>query len=124
MEKRIVIVLAVALAATGVIAFLQGGASGNTSEFFYADDLAAYGNDPGVYADGFRNEQTQPVRNEEAAVLRAKEECTIEYEAVQVAYDDNTAIWRVAFYTGGVLGGDQSVYLDRNGVIQLIVYGE
>lgn len=124
MKKCIAMMLAAFLVLMGLIVILHRRPSGRVADFSYADDLAACGNSPGVYAEGFRNVELQPVRNEDEAAHRAELECRIKYDAVQLAYDDDTDMWRVTFYSAGSLGGDQSVYLDGNGVTQLIVYGE
>jgi hypothetical protein len=33
-------------------------------------------------------------------------------------------MWKIVFYTEGVAGGDQTVYLDKDGITVLIVFGE
>ena len=58
------------------------------------------------------------------AAERAKNECTIGYDTVSVLHDGWDDVWSITFYTRGTLGGTQSVYLDKNGITLLIVYGE
>ncbi len=80
--------------------------------------------DPGVKTDGFKNISEQAVTNSAEAVERAKRECTIEYDTVTVLRDGWDKIWSITFYTRSSPGGDQTVYLDSNGVTLIIVYGE
>lgn len=79
--------------------------------------------DPGVKSEGFANIEPAPISCLWDAKLHATKECTIDYDTVSVAYDDAAEIWGVTFSTG-TPGGCQSVYMDRDGVTLLIVYGE
>ncbi|MBQ2273955.1 MAG: hypothetical protein II334_00610, partial [Clostridia bacterium] len=81
-------------------------------------------NNPGVKHDGFKNTNESKLSNAEDALERAKKECTIEWDTSHVSFDKELSIWMVSFYTEGILGGDQCVYLDSNGITLLIVYGE
>ena len=73
-----------------------------------------------------------PVKSINAAVERAKNECTIEYNSTSEYYDMDADMWRIDFHTVvnnedgtfAILGERQSVYMDSDGVTQLIVYGE
>ncbi len=95
------------------------------SAFSYADVLKTYKeNDPGVISGGFNNTSVSEIKNRDDAVERAKNECTIGYDSVSVAYDSRESVWEIVFYTQGVLGGCQSVYMNKDGVTLLIVYGE
>jgi len=97
----------------------------NATEFSYADELAMFPEGtPGVKKTGFRNTTELPVHNDVEAIGRAMNECTIEWSATEVYYDATKEIWKVTFYTKGVPGGDQSVYLGANGITLMIVYGE
>ena len=88
--------------------------------------------DPGVNPNAFVNIDTYPIDNQNAAVERAKNECTIEYNATSEYYDSNADMWRIDFLTithneDGTLatsGECQSVYMNSDGITQLIVYGE
>ena len=93
--------------------------------FSYGEARACYGEgDPGVLVRGFRNTDPAPVRDRAEAVERAKLECTVDYDTVHTAYDGETDMWRVNFSLSGVVGGDQSVYLDEDGLTHMVVYGE
>ncbi len=96
------------------------------AEFSYADAYDAYIGCrflPGTAP--FKNTTVFPTDNCEAAIKRAKAECTVEYTTTDVAFDDTADMWRVCFLPGGnVAGGDQTVYLDTNGITHLIVYGD
>ena len=54
----------------------------------------------------------------------AKNECTVEYDAYDIAFDEENEVWRVVFYKSGTVGGDQTVYIGADGKTKLIVYGE
>lgn len=103
------------------------------ASFSFQEDAAIYrGGDPGVDPNEFVNTDICPIETQDAAVGRAKKECTIEYDAASGAYDDTADMWRIDFYTAApsengtraVAGNCQSVYLNSDGVTQLIVYGE
>ena len=101
--------------------------------FSYEEDAATYQDgDPGVNPNEFVNADIYPIENQDAAVERAKNECTIEYNATSEYYDDNADIWRIDFFTVAhgeddicaATGNCQSVYMNSDGITQLIVYGE
>ncbi len=54
----------------------------------------------------------------------AKRECTAQYDGCDVDYDEGSGIYRVTFYKDGNAGGCETVYIDKNGITKLIVYGE
>ena len=80
----------------------------------------------------FVNTDLFPIENQNAAVERAKNECTIEYNATSEYYDDTADMWRIDFLTvtqsedstWTTAGNCQSVYMNGDGITQLIVYGE
>ena len=93
--------------------------------FSYEEDTAVYKDgDPGVNPHAFANVNSQPIDSQDTALELAKNECTVEYDTTNIYYDRGTAMWKVAFFTAGILGGDQTVYLDGNGITRLVVYGE
>ena len=103
------------------------------ASFSYEEDAAEYKDgDPGVNPNKFVNVDAYPIENQNAAVERAKNECTIEYNSTSEYYDKDADMWRVDFHTVvnnedgtfAVLGGCQSVYMDSDGVTQLVVYDE
>ena len=97
----------------------------DVSSFSYSKHAEIYKDDhPGVKHDGFKNTNESKISNAEDALERAKKECTIEWDAFQVSFDDESNVWMVSFYTEGMPGGDQSIYLDGDGKTLLIVYGE
>lgn len=132
MKKRI-IVIAAALVITALVisAWLfahydpKSDEKADVPAFSYAETLQVYKeNDPGVKYDGFQNTSESKICTRQQAIDRAKNECTIEYDAADVFYDSTAGIWRVTFYTDGSLGGCQDVYLNDKGLTHLIVYGE
>ena len=112
------------------------GCSQNTPEqqagvgsFSYESDCAYYKDDPGVKESGFVNVKRSKVNSAENAVALAKKECKVEYDTIDVAYDPEAKMYRVSFYKGGnegiyIDGGDQHIYIDRNGITKLIISGE
>lgn len=93
--------------------------------FSYREVLSAYASgEPGVWHTGFANTSEAPTDTAEDAIERAKQECTVPYDTVRIGYDENAAMWKVAFYLDGTLGGDQCVYMDSSGITHLIVFGE
>ena len=94
------------------------------ADFSYAEDKEIYAEgEPGVKTSGFVNTTETEITFENVAE-HAKNECTIEYDSVKTYLDTTECVWKVLFYTNGMLGGDQSVYLDYDGKTVLIVYGE
>ena len=92
--------------------------------FSYAEDMAIYvEGEPGVKTSGFVNTTETEITFENVAE-RAKNECTVEYNSVTTYFDTDECVWKVHFCTDGMVGGDQSVYLDCDGKTVLIVYGE
>ncbi len=94
-------------------------------DFSYKKDTDTYKvGDPGVNPFGFVNVDVCFIDSPEDAIARAKNECTVKHNVTTVYYDTSTDMWMVLFSTEMVLGGCQSVYMNSNGVTQLIVYGE
>ena len=95
------------------------------SAFSYSEHAEIYEDgSPGVKHSGFVNTNESKIASAEDALERAKKECTIEWDTSHVSFDKELSVWMVSFYTEGMLGGDQCVYLDSNGITLLIVYGE
>lgn len=94
--------------------------------FSYAEVTATFKTgDPGVKSEGFVNAESVPMSSRIWDVkTQALNECTIEYDAVTVNYDETAKVWEVTYSTANTLGNCQSVYMDENGVTLLIVYGE
>lgn len=80
--------------------------------------------DPGVKTEGFKNKGSSPINDAKDTISPALEECTIDFDSIAVYRDKEADIWMVLFYTEGVLGGCESVYLNAEGETLLIVYGE
>lgn len=99
--------------------------SSEVPSFSYAEVQDVYGeNAPGVLRDGFQNTSPLKIGSAEEAVQRATAECTVSYDSVTCRYDSEADMWDVCFFTAGVAGGGQDVYLNSSGVTCLIVYGE
>ena len=91
--------------------------------FSYEDDLA-YFEQHGAQFAGFVNVKPQKVKNVEQAIELAKKEVTVEYNALNYAYDADAGVYRVCFYTKDWIGGNQDVYISDTGLTQFIAYGE
>ena len=128
--RKLALALAIVLVFAGCGDGEQLDASAKTenltsSGFSYEEDTAEYKvGDPGVNPFDFVNMSSQPVDDQDTALELAKNECTVEYDTTRVYYDGNAAMWKVSFFTAGTAGGDQTVYLDANGITCLVVYGE
>ena len=93
--------------------------------FSYAEDLETYKiGDPGVEHENFAISHDFEITSAADAVIMAKCQLTIEYDTVSVSFDRDSDVWRVDFYTLGMLGGSQSVYLRGDGSTCYVVYGE
>ena len=99
--------------------------SAEIPSFSYAEVQDTYvENAPGVLQDGFQNTSPLAIDSAEEAAQRALAECTIPYDSVTCRYDSEADMWDGCFFTSGVVGGCQDVYLNGSGVTCLIVYGE
>lgn len=101
----------------------------NVGTFSYLDDCAKYEGDPGVSTTNFVNTEKVNIQSAEQAVEYAKKECKVEYDTIDVDFDADTNIYRVSFCIGpkdGIVcaGGNQDVYINHEGITQLIVSGE
>lgn len=103
------------------------------ASFSYEEDAAINQvGDPGINPNAFSNVDIYPIENQEDAVERAKNECTIEYNTTSVSFDADADMWRIDFLsvahsednTWATTGNCQSVYINSDGITQLIVYGE
>ena len=92
--------------------------------FSYADDCVYYKGDPGIKQSGFVNNEKIEITSAEQAIDIAEKECTVNYDTVDVAIDAETEIYRISFYKEGWLGGDQNIYINQDGITQMIIYGE
>ena len=95
-------------------------------EFSYAEKLEKYKvGTPGVKHEKFKNPHIEvEITGAVDAIVRAKFELTVEYDTISVAYDEDANMWLVNFSTSNMVGGDQSVYVNGNGLTRYIVYGE
>ncbi len=100
------------------------GGTGAAQEFSYKKDYEYYKNDAGAHFDGFVNVSASRVEDAKGALARAKNECTVDYDATKTYYDADADVWKVLFYTGRLDGGCQTVYIGGDGITLMIVYGE
>ena len=101
-------------------------------EFSYAAFCEYYGDETeGIVSEGFVNTEKTEIESVEQIIELAKKECTVKYDTIKVEYDSEQKIYHVNFFKekeilgyGYVVGGDQSVCINHEGITQLIVYGE
>ena len=95
-------------------------------EFSYAQVLEEYKiGEPYVKHENFNNPDVErEITGAIDAIIRAKFELVIEYDAISVSQDKDSNMWCVDFWTSDVVGAGQSVYLNGNGLTCYIVYGE
>lgn len=91
---------------------------------YYMRNYVRYPDMSGVQLSDFVNVEMTELQSPADAVELAKKECTIQYDTIDVDYDQELNVYSILFYTDGWLGGCQTVYIDENGVTLLIVYGE
>ena len=78
----------------------------------------------------YHNTEFFEIHSFEDAIELAKKECTVEYNIIEYAYDEESNIWRIWFRIeerlcfGEWLGGDQVVYIRGDGVTQMVTYGK
>ena len=92
--------------------------------FSYKADYTKYKDEAGVSLSGFVNTKEASPCTAEQVVAAAKREVTVEYDTITVDFDKDSQIYRVCFFKQEHLGGDQSVYITKNGITKMIVYGE
>lgn len=94
--------------------------------FSYEEVLNYYKDtdDPGIKRSGFVNVEKTEVTNAEQAAGLAVKECKVEYDTIAVAFDAASTMYMVSFGKMDQEGGNQEVYIDREGITQLIIYGE
>jgi len=93
--------------------------------FLFEEEKKLYNvNDPGIKTDNFNNTSRVAIQTINEVIQRAKNECAIEHNSIEVAHDPSDGFWRILFYTQNTPGGCQTVYLDEYGITVLIVYGE
>ena len=78
----------------------------------------------GIKRADFVNTEISVIENADQAVELAKKECTVEYDTFSVSYDQDAEIYCVSFGIEDLDGGNQDVYINQNGITELIVYGE
>ncbi|MGM9550728.1 MAG: hypothetical protein ACI3XA_00555 [Clostridia bacterium] len=69
-------------------------------------------------------DESENVITEDEAVEVAKSVCTVEYDNIDVSYDNETRLWRITFLKNDTVGGCQTVFVEFSGAVTDIVYGE
>ena len=95
--------------------------------FTYTMDVDDY---PDARTDGFVNVEPVSGINMETAILLADRECTMKvmdantgerYNIIEVFYDDTAKMWKVVLRYSQNFENDQAIYINDQGVTQLIV---
>ena len=68
----------------------------------------------------FQNTEVSPVTNAPEAIAQAVKECTVEYTKIVVYRDEAAGMWRVEFQIMYGHIGYQYVYLNNDGITQMI----
>lgn len=92
--------------------------------FSYEEDFNSYKDDPGMKQFGFVNTEKADINNPTQVIELANKECTVDYDTVSIAFDATSTMYRVSFYKMDWVGGNQDVYINQDGITQLIIYGE
>ena len=93
--------------------------------FSYEEHYNAFINDSAIgQTDGFKNTTETSISTKKEAINIAQKEVMIEYNQIEVFYDKECDMYRVSFYTEGMFGGCQDVYMNSKGITKLIIYGE
>ena len=94
-------------------------------KFSYEKERSEFGETDGyIKTKDFHNTEKANINNKEQAIEIAKNEVTVEYDSVSVAFDEKEQMWKVSFSKEGQFGGGQTVYLTKDGTTQLCVWGE
>ena len=104
----------------------------DVKSFSYTEDLAVYQEENSkIKRDGFVNtsELKESIKFDTEALQQAEKECFIEYSNYTYYYDTAAKMWKFEFWDIKDTEGNpsyiyQTVYLNDNGVTQLIVYCE
>lgn len=116
--KKVVIVILICLIGCG------GLACDKTIEevqpFSYEDHL----NDMSQKVVGeYKNTKTKKIKTRQQAIDLAKNEVTIDYNQVDVYFDSAYDMWMVVFSIKGINDACQNVYLNSDGITQLVING-
>ena len=104
----------------------------NIRSFSLAEDMALYSeNSSNVQYEGFVNtdELDKSIDWDADAIKRAEKECSVQWDNVHTYFDLTANVWKIEFWDtrdteGYPMYVYQTVYLNRNGVTLLVVYGE
>ena len=121
-----------------VFVFLLAGCSvppihyENIRSFSFADDLAMYSdNSSNVRYEGFVNieELEKSLDYDTDAMKRAGTECPVQWDNVHTYFDPTADVWKIEFWDTRDTDGYpmyvyQTVYMNRNGITLLVVFGE
>lgn len=75
----------------------------------------------GVRFDGFQTDITVESAYAAEAIYQARKVCTIQYADLDVFYDAKAAVWKIVFYEWNNRKHTQSVYINTNGVVEMLV---
>ena len=128
--KRTALLLMVLIFALSLVACGNAKAEPlKVESFSWFETVGSYEgkDDAGIKRDGFVNTAASKIENSDDALRLAQNEHILQSdEAYSVSYDKETDTWEVSFFPkdNNVLGGCVDVYLNHEGITQLIVAGE
>ncbi len=86
----------------------------NIDSFSYKEVCEFYKSETvGIKRSDFVNTEKSTIANSEQAIELAKNECTVEYDTINVAYDSVEKIYQVSFSKEDIVGGNQDIYKPR-----------
>ena len=99
--------------------FFEGTKAADARPFSWAEDQK------NMKAENvsFHNTDPQPVTDAAQALERAKAECTVDYDGTMVYHDKDAKMWKVEFQQLSGYAGYQYIYMDENGVTQMVALG-
>ena len=68
----------------------------------------------------YKNTTAEPVTTATEAIKRAMEECSVEYDKILVYRDESAKMWKVEFQIEYGYQGYQYIYLDDEGITQMV----
>ncbi|MBE6573240.1 MAG: M56 family metallopeptidase [Ruminococcaceae bacterium] len=93
------------------------------TEYSYTEDMADHeGMVEMINVD--MHEKIPNISTAREAILEAHKRVKTNYDRVAVGYDESEDMWKINFYTEGVLGGDQIVYVSSDRSLIAVIYGD
>ncbi len=122
--KRILCVVLLLILTMSACSTRRASNEYDVSSFSYESDCTYYKDEGGVQLSDFKNTEKSELKTPSRAVELAKTECVVEYDTIDVAFDEQTKVYRISFSKENRAGDNQDVYLSQDGITLMIVFGE